>query len=218
MYVDKKLQSVQAVQTLSRLNRCNASVAKNDTFILDFFNTIDEIKKAFDPFYTSTTLSQPTDVNVLHDLKDALDRVGVYEWSEVKQFNQLFFDKAEADQLSPLIDTAANRFNLELELENEAKIDFKIKAKQFVKIYAQVACIISFNKMQWEMLHWFLKFLIPKLIVKDPTQEHLDQLLESIDLSTYGLERVKLNHAITLDANASELDPQNPNLRAYFSR
>lgn len=65
------------------------------------------------------------------------------------------------------------------------------------------------------MLHWFLKFLIPKLIVKDPTQEHLDQLLESIDLSTYGLERVKLNHAITLDANASELDPQNPNSRGF---
>ncbi|WP_434686233.1 type I restriction endonuclease subunit R [Pseudanabaena minima] len=215
MYVDKKLQSVQAVQTLSRLNRCNASVAKNDTFILDFFNTIDEIKKAFDPFYTSTTLSQPTDVNVLHDLKEALDGVGVYEWSEVQQFNQLFFNKAEADQLSPLIDTAAHRFDRELELENEAKIDFKIKAKQFVKIYAQVACITPFNNMQWEMLHWFLKFLIPKLIVKDPTQEHLDQLLESIDLSTYGLERVKLNHTITLDANASELDPQNPNPRGF---
>ena len=215
MYVDKKLQSVQAVQTLSRLNRCNASLAKTDTFILDFFNTIDEIKKAFDPFYTSTTLSQPTDVNVLHDLKEALDGVGVYEWSEVQQFNQLFFNKAEADRLSPLIDTAAHRFNLELELENEAKIDFKIKAKQFVKIYAQVACIIPFNNMQWEMLHWFLKFLIPKLIVKDPTQEHLDRLLESIDLSTYGLERAKLNHAITLDANASELDPQNPNLRGF---
>ena len=77
MYVDKLLQSVIAVQTLSRLNRCNSKMGKADTFVLDFCNTVEDIKQAFDPFYTSTSLSQPTDVNVLHDLKDALDDVGV---------------------------------------------------------------------------------------------------------------------------------------------
>ena len=215
MYVDKKLQSVQAVQTLSRLNRCNNAMGKIDTFVLDFVNTTKEIKKAFDDFYTSTSLSEATDVNVLHDLKESLDNVGVYEWIEVKQFNELFFNKAEADELSPIIDTAAARFNDELELENEAKIDFKIKAKQFVKIYAQVACIISFNNVQWEMLHWFLKFLIPKLQVKDLDSDRLDALLESIDLSTYGLERSKINQKITLDDSDTELKPQNPNPRGY---
>jgi type I restriction enzyme, R subunit len=215
MYVDKKLQSVLAVQTLSRLNRCNDKMGKQDTFVLDFYNTVSDIKIAFDPFYTATSLSEPTDVNVLHDLKEVLDDLGVYEWYEVEQFNELFFNKAEAEQLSPLIDTAASRFNAELGLEDEAKIDFKIKAKQFVKIYSQVACIIPYNNIQWEMLHWFLKFLIPKLAVKNPDQDQLDELLESVDLSTYGIERVKLNHTIELDASESEIDPQNSNLRGY---
>ncbi|MGF2040060.1 MAG: hypothetical protein RMZ43_032970 [Nostoc sp. CmiVER01] len=65
------------------------------------------------------------------------------------------------------------------------------------------------------MLHWFLKFLIPKLAVKNPDQDQLDELLESVDLSTYGIERVKLNHTIELDASESEIDPQNSNLRGY---
>jgi type I restriction enzyme, R subunit len=215
MYVDKKLQGVLAVQTLSRLNRCNDKMGKTDTFVLDFLNTVEDIKHAFDPFYTSTSLSQPTDVNVLHDLKEALDDVAVYEWHEVEQFNDRFFSNADADQLSPLIDTAAARFNEDLGLEEEAKIDFKIKAKQFVKIYGQVACIIPYNNIHWEKLYWFLKFLIPKLTVRDPEQDQLDELLNSVDLSTYGLERVQLNYAIALDDSESELDPQNPNPRGY---
>ncbi len=215
MYVDKKLQSVLAVQTLSRLNRCNNKMGKTDTFILDFYNTVEEIKTAFDPFYTATSLSQATDVNVLHDLKESLDEVGVYEWDEVEAFNDRFFKSAPADQLSPIIDVAANRFNTELELEEEAKIDFKIKAKQFVKVYGQMACIVPFNNIHWEKLHWFLKFLIPKLAVRDPEQDQLDELLNSVDLSTYGLERVRLNEAIALADSTSELDPQNPNPRGY---
>ena len=215
MYVDKKLQSVLAVQTVSRLNRCNEKLGKNDTFVLDFFNSAADMQAAFDPFYTATSLSEATDVNVLHDVKEALGDVGVYEWHEVEAFNVLFFNNAEADQLSPLIDTAAARFGHELELEDEAKIDFKIKAKQFVKIYGQVACIISYNNVQWEMLYWFLKFLIPKLQVKDPNQDQLDELLDSVDLSTYGLERVAINQKIDLEAGESRLEPQNPNPRGH---
>jgi type I restriction enzyme R subunit len=211
MYVDKKLQGVLAVQALSRLNRCNWKLGKADTFVLDFYNSIDDIKAAFDPFYTATTLSEATDVNVLHDLKDALDTVGIYEWLEVVDFNDKFFAGVDAEQLHPIIDTVVARFDSDL--DDEQRIDFKIKAKQFVKIYAQVAAIIPFNNLNWEMLHWFLKFLIPKLKVKDPDQDKLDELLNSIDLSTYGLERSKLNVQIGLDDSETELNPQNPNLR-----
>ena len=213
MYVDKKLQGVLAVQALSRLNRCNNKLAKNDTFVLDFFNSTDDIKSAFDNFYTSTSLSEATDVNVLHDLKEALDKFMVYEQSNIEKFNELFFGGAEAEFLHPIIDSVVQNFNEQL--DGEAKIDFKIKAKQFVKVYAQVACIIPFDNKEWEMLHWFLKFLIPKLKVQDESRREVDELLDSIDLSTYGLERVKLAHSIGLDASESELDPQNPNLRGY---
>ncbi len=185
-------------------------------FVLDFFNTVGDIKKAFDPFYTATSLSSATDVNVLHELKDALDEVGVYDWPEVEQFNTLYFSNVPAEQLSPIIDTCANRFETDLELEDEEKADYKIKAKQFVKIYAQIACIMLFENVEWEKLHWFLKFLIPKLKIKDKDKDALDELLDSVDLSTYGLERTKLKEQIGLDSSESELDPQNPNPRGAF--
>lgn len=215
MYVDKKLTSVLCVQTLSRLNRAAPKLGKKteDLFVLDFFNTTEEIRQSFDPFYTATTLSQATDINVLHDLKDQLDDVGVYEWYEVEDFVERYFNNEDAQQLSPIIDIAAARFNDELELENEDKADFKIKAKQFVKIYGQMASILPYEILVWEKLFWFLKFLIPKLKVQDPEAELLDELLESVDLSSYGLERVKLSHSIGLDANETQVDPQNPNPR-----
>ncbi len=217
MYVDKKLQFVLAVQALSRLNRSSPKLGKRteDLFILDFFNSVDDIKTAFDPFYTVTTLSEATDVNVLHELKDALDLVVVYEWDEVENFVSRFFANEDAQALSPIIDIAAERFNAGLELDDPAKIDFKIKAKQFVKIYGQMASIIPFEVLAWEKLFWFLKFLVPKLKIKDPNQDAIDELLDSVDLSSYGLERVKLKHEIVLDAADSQLDPQNPNPRGF---
>jgi type I restriction enzyme R subunit len=216
MYVDKKLASVSCVQALSRLNRSAPKLGKKteDLFLLDFFNSVDEIKTAFDPFYTSTTLSEATDVNVLHELKDPMDDVGVYEWYEVEDFIKRYFNNEDAQTLSPIIDTAANRFNFELELEDDDKVDFKIKAKQFVKIYGQMASIMPYEIPDWEKLFWFLKFLIPKLIVTDPDSEALDALLDSVDLSSYGLQRVKLNYGIGMDEAETELAPQNPNPRA----
>jgi type I restriction enzyme R subunit len=215
MYVDKKLQGVLAVQALSRLNRAANKLGKKteDLFVLDFFNSTEEIQDAFDPFYTATSLNKATDVNVLHEIKATLDETGVYEWAEVEDFVDKYFKKVDAQLLSPIIDLAADRFNSQLELEDSDKADFKIKAKQFVKIYGQMASILPYEVVNWEKLFWFLKFLIPKLIIIDPTSDALDELLNSVDLSTYGLERVKLNAGIGLDDAETELDPQNPNPR-----
>ena len=215
MYVDKKLQDVLAVQALSRLNRAAPKYGKKteDLFVLDFFNKTEDIKASFDPFYTSTTLSEATDINVLHELKDALDDLGVYESSEVDEFFEKYFKGVDASKLSPIIDTSAQRFNIELELEDEEKADYKIKAKQFVKIYGQMSSIMPYEIVAWEKLFWFLKFLIPKMIIKDKDQDKLDELLNSVDLSTYGLERVKLGVSIGLDESATQLDPQNANPR-----
>ncbi|MDD7914112.1 type I restriction endonuclease subunit R [Polaribacter haliotis] len=215
MYVDKKLQGVLAVQTLSRLNRAATKLGKKteDVFVLDFFNSSAEIKASFDPFYTATSLNEATDVNVLHELKEVLDDRGVYEWIEVEDFNIKFFNKEKAEVIGKIIERAAERFKHELELEDDEKADFKIKAKQFVKIYGQMASIIDFEVLNWEKLFWFLKFLIPKLPINDTEIDALDELLNSVDLSTYGLERVRLNEAIELDADETEVDPQNPNPR-----
>jgi type I restriction enzyme, R subunit len=220
MYVDKKLQGVMAVQALSRLNRSADKLGKKteDLFILDFFNTTEQIKKSFDPFYTATSLSKATDVNVLHELKSSLNDVGVYEWTEVVDFTNKYFQGLDAGEyLSPIMQVAEERFNSGLDLDDKQKADFKIKAKQFVKIYGQMASIMPYEVLKWEQLFWFLKFLIPKLIIKDKDADKLDELLNSVDLSTYALERVKLNTKIGLDSSESELEPQNSNPRGAYN-
>lgn len=213
MYVDKKLDGVLAVQALSRLNRAAPKYSKKteDLFVLDFFNKIEDIKASFDPFYTSTSLKEETDINVLHELKAVLDDSGIYERSEVDEFFDSYFKGEEAGKLLAMIDVVADRFNSEL--EDDDKADYKIKAKQFVKIYAQMASIMPYEIVEWEKLFWFLKFLVPKMIVKDKDKDILDELLNAVDLSTYGLERVRLGAKIELDPIEAQLDPQNPNPR-----
>ena len=137
----------------------------------------------------------------------------MYEQYEVEEFVKRYFDNEDAQILSALIDVAAARFEHELALEHEDKVRFKVKAKQFVKIYSQMASIMPFEVPEWEKLFWFLKFLIPKLQVQDPEADSIDELLEAVDLSSYGLERNQLGHRIELDDAETELDPQNPNPR-----
>ncbi|MGP5221602.1 type I restriction endonuclease subunit R [Psychrobacter celer] len=213
MYVDKKLKGVQAVQTLSRLNRSAPKYGKKteDLFVLDFYNTTSDIKAAFDRYYTATTLSEATDINVLHEIKDNLDSKGVYEAHEVIEYADLFFGNEPMEVLEPKIDVFADRFNDTLNLADETKIEFKMQAKQFVKLYGRIAAIIPFNMVDWERLYWVLKPLIPKLNVQTTEDKALDELLESVNLNTYAIERTALGQKITLTDDAGELTPSNSN-------
>ena len=212
MYIDKPLDGVLAVQALSRLNRSAPELGKlsEDLFILDFYNTKEGIKEAFDPFYTATTLSEATDVNILHQLKTTLLSFGVFDMDEVNAFIELYVHGAPADEFAPIIDRAANRFNNEIEWPENGKADFKMKCKQFVKIYSRVAAIMDYEVIDWEKLFWFLRLLIPQLIVTGPGMEDIKDLLDSVDLNTYGLRRTALNETIVLDAGESTIDPLKP--------
>jgi type I restriction enzyme R subunit len=209
MYIDKPLDGVLAVQALSRLNRSAPELGKlsEDLFILDFYNTKEGIKDAFDPFYTATTLSEATDVNILHQLKTTLLSFGVFDMDEVNTFIELYVHGAPADEFAPIIDRAAFRFNTEIEWPENGKADFKMKCKQFVKIYSRVAAIMDYEVVDWEKLFWFLRLLIPQLIVTGPGMEDIKDLLDSVDLNTYGLRRTALNETIVLDPGESTIDP-----------
>ena len=114
--------------------------------MLDFYNKIDDIKEAFDPFYTTTTLSGPTDLNVLSQLKTTLLGMGVFTMEdEVDPFMERFIRGAESAELAPFIDVAANRFNVEIEWPDNGKADFKMKCKQFVRVYSRVAAIMPYR-------------------------------------------------------------------------
>ena len=214
MYVDKPLDGVLAVQALSRLNRSAPDLGKlsEDLFVLDFYNTQEGIKEAFDPFYTATTLSEATDINILHELKNTLLSFEVFDMEEVDEFIELYIHGASADQWAPIIDTAADRFNFEIEWPENGKADFKMKCKQFVKIYSRVAAIMPFEMKDWEKMFWFLRYLIPSLVVTNPEKDGLKDLLDSVDLNTYGLRRTALNETITLDAGETTIDPLKPKM------
>lgn len=211
MYIDKPLDGVLAVQALSRLNRSAPELNKlsEDLFIMDFYNTTDGIKEAFDPFYTETTLAGPTDVNVLHQLKSTLLQIGVFDMDEVYEFAALYIQGAEADQWAPILDAAVERFDKEIDWAENGKADFKMKCKQFVRVYSRVAAIIDYEVLDWEKLFWYLRYLIPDLHV-DSTGEEIKDLLDNIDLNTYGLRRTALNETIGLDAGEATIDPNKP--------
>ena len=212
MYIDKPLDGVLAVQALSRLNRAAPDLHKlsEDLFILDFYNTKEGIKEAFDPFYTATTLSEATDVNILHQLKNTLLSFDVFDMDEVIAFMDLYIHGAEADKWAPILDACAERFNKGIEWEENGKADFKMKCKQFVRVYSRVAAIMEFEMLDWEKLFWFLRYLIPSLHIDKPSETDLKDLLDSVDLNTYGLRRTALNETITLDDGETVVIPNKP--------
>ena len=193
MYVDKKLRDVQAVQTLSRLNRAYKPW-KKDTFVLDFYNSAEEIKEAFDPYFTSTILSEETSPNKLNDLLDALEKFEVYNEEVVKDFFEKYSDNADRTILDPIIDSAAHIFKFDLNIDKQ--IDFKIKVKSFLRTYSYLAKLLDFNNLYWEQLWWYLKYLLPKLTIEE--NEDLAQgIIESIDMDSYrpakqGTEKISL--------------------------
>jgi type I restriction enzyme, R subunit len=193
MYVDKKLRDVQAVQTLSRLNRA-LKPYKKDTFVLDFYNTTEEIKLAFEPYYTSTILSEETSPNKLNDLLDALEKFEIYNEEVVKDFFEKYSGNADRNILDPIIDSAAHIFKYDL--NKDQQIDFKIKVKSFLRTYSYLAKLLDFGNLYWEQLWWYLKYLLPKLSI-DSEGDLAAGIIEAIDMESYrpakqGTDKIKL--------------------------
>ena len=146
MYVDKILSGIKAVQTLSRLNRAHPK--KHDVFVLDFMNEADTIQEAFADYYRTTILSEETDPNKLHDLKAALDNDQVYADAEIDRFVTLYLDGADRDQLDPILDACVAVYRKQL--DEDRQVDFKGKAKAFVRVYGFLASILPYTNAEWE--------------------------------------------------------------------
>jgi type I restriction enzyme R subunit len=201
MYVDKQLSGIKAVQTLSRLNRAHPK--KHDTFVLDFSNDPDIIKKSFEDYYRTTLLSAETDPNKLHDLKAALDGYQVYDNATVDELVRRFVARAPRDQLDPLLDKCVD--NYIDQLDEDGQVDFKGKAKAFSRAYGFLASILPYTNAEWEKLSIFLNFLVPKLPA--PKEEDLSKgILESIDMDSYRSE-VKQTASIALADQNAEIEP-----------
>ena len=201
MYVDKPLSGIKAVQTLSRLNRAHPQ--KHDTFVLDFFNDSETIRKSFEPYYRTTVLSDETDPNKLHDLKADLDGYQVYAQAHIDDLVRLYLDGADRERLDPILDACAAVYNADL--GEDGQVDFKGKAKAFVRTYGFLASILPYSNAEWEKLSIFLNFLIPKLPA--PREEDLSRgILEAIDMDSYRVE-AQTSLAIGLADQDGEVGP-----------
>ena len=201
MYVDKPLSGVRAVQTLSRLNR--ACPGKHDVAVLDFANDEDAIKAAFEPYYRTTILSGETDPDRLHDLQSALDARQVYDPSSVDEFVELYLGDAGRGRLDPILDAAVDVYVNDL--DEDGQVEFKGKAKAFLRTYDFLSSILPYPYAPWEKRSIFLHFLVPRLPA--PREEDLSRgVLEAIDMDSYRVEKQAVR-AIRMSEEEDEVDP-----------
>lgn len=201
MYVDKKLSGVSAVQTLSRLNR--TMYGKEETFVLDFVNETDDIKEAFQPYYTTTVLSEATNPNILHDLERDVKAFKFFTDLEVNGFVEEYFNGATPDVLNNVIDAIVERIANENLTEEELET-FKSVVADYLRKYAFISQIVTFEDPRLEKLYVFLKFLLRKLPKRQNPLPY--EVLEAIDMETYKVQK-KSETNIILENQDGEIDP-----------
>lgn len=197
MYVDKRLSGIQAVQTLSRLNRTHPG--KEDTFVLDFVNEPKEIQAAFQPFYERTLLGERAEANQLYEIQAKLDGYQVYYQTEVEEFCKVFYQSKQNQtasdhaKMNACIDPAVTRFN---ELDEDVREEFRKTLVAYRNLYAFLAQIIPFQDSDLEKLYTYIRFLLRKLPRRSggPTY-HFD---DEVSLKYYRLQKIS-EGSIVLD-------------------
>jgi len=190
MYVDKRIDGVKAVQTLSRLNR--TCPGKEDTFVLDFVNKREDILAAFQPYYEQTLLEETTDPNKLYDLKVKLESFRVIQAADINAFCDVFFknkelhNQREHAQLNAFIDVAVERFKA---IENEEhQDDFQNTLGVFVRLYAFLAQIMPFQDIELEKFYAYGRYLLKKL--PPPSGGGRYKLGDEVSLEYYRLQKI----------------------------
>ena len=189
MYVDKKLTGLHAVQTHSRLNR--TCPGKEDTFILDFRNTPEEIYKAFKPYYEDTPTEPLTDAQHLYRLHNQIDESGLIFEEEIKAFCAVYFKPRRKEtvhdhaKMNGILDQAVERFKERPEEEQEAT---KTLFVNFRNMYGFLSQVIPYQDSDLEKLYTYLRFLLTKLPKRDSeTGVHVE---DEIELQYYRLQKI----------------------------
>lgn len=200
MYVDKPLRDLQAVQTLSRLNR--TMPGKYETSVLDFVNTSDDIEHAFQPYYKTTLLSKETNPNKLNDLLDTIESYDIYYPNEIDDFVRKYWTKAPRTELDPILDTMKERF---MALSDDEKVKCKSAMKAYIRTYEFLSTIMPESSLEWEKKEEVLVLLVrklPSLGMDDLTKG----LLDAVDFDRYHQEKIDERN-IMLENTDTEIDP-----------
>ena len=200
MYVDKRLDGLQCVQTLSRLNR--VATGKTDTLVLDFVNEPDQVQEAFQQYYQTTTLAAETDPNRLYDLQRQLEGFDLYDAGTIDQFCRIFYESSQPDELlQGLLDGVVERWSA---LETDDREAFRSTLQSYIRLYGYISQLITFNDVALEKLYIFGRSLNKKL----PKREHpdLQDVLESVDLDSFRVQKTHDRLQLPLEATDSEVE------------
>jgi type I restriction enzyme R subunit len=199
MYVDKRLQDLAAVQTLSRLNRTTSG--KDDTFVLDFVNEADEIKAAFKPYFETAEIDEPTDPNMIYRLHSDLVAFQYFWAQEVEAFASAFYDPKRKPQdqgkLYAATDPAVGRFSEEPDEDQQEA--FRKTLTQFLRLYAAITQMVRIEDTDLEKLYTFGRLLRARL----PKREGGGALAIDGDV---GLEYYRLKKTSEGDASLTQGD------------
>ncbi|MEP9391539.1 type I restriction endonuclease [Gordonia sp. VNK1] len=195
MYVDKKLAGVQAVQTLSRLNR--TAPGKDQTFIIDFANSADDMVDAFEPFFKTTTLADVTDPNIVHATMAKLDAAGIYRWSDVEGLAKDFVDNNGNSALSKWVMPAQHVFRDRERNAHDrgdtAALDeltmFRKDVGTFIRQYDFLSQLFNYEDVALEQLSIYLRHLAPVI--------RPENLQRAVDLSEVDFDYLKHTRQVT---------------------
>ena len=159
MYIDRKLAGLQAVQTLSRLNRMKAG--KENTYILDFQNTMEDIQTAFRPFYEATSLEAMSDPNQVYELEGRLFKFGYLDRGEIDRFAETFYSGtlsgSDRARLEGLVRETVQRF--EADEDEGRQEEFRQLLKSYMRFYGFVAQVIRLEDTSLEKLYSYAAWL-----------------------------------------------------------
>jgi len=201
MYVDKKLGGVNAVQTLSRLNR-TLPPDKTGTMVLDFANEAETIRKAFEDYFETTILSEATDPNLLYEKEQQLHEFGVYTAEDIAAFARIYFDPgATQDRLHSSLNAVKVRV---MELDIVERATFRNSLTDFVRLYAFLSQVLPFQDTSLEKLYVFARCL-RRLVHMDGPQLPRE-VQQNIDIDSYRIQQTSKGK-IQLEGSNGRLHP-----------
>ena len=207
MFVDKRLAGIQAVQTLSRLNRIHPF--KEDTFVLDFVNDREEIREAFKTYYEGAEMGEEVDPARMYAIKGELDASGIYLDEEVERFSGVYFKPTRRQSaldhrtMNAALDPAVSRFTVRQNDDEKEAENWRGKVQAFLNLYGFLSQVIPYQDSDLERLYVFLRHLAAKLPRhKSPAYQFDDE----VRLKYYRLQKISEGSISLQDGEARRLD------------
>ena len=208
MYVDKRLAGIQAVQTLSRLNRIHP--LKEDTFVLDFVNDREEIRAAFKTYYEGAEIGDEVEPTRLYAIKGELDAAGIYLDEEIARFCDVYFKPKQKQSpldhqaMNAALDPAVSRFRARAEENPDEAELWRGKLQAFQNLYGFLSQVIPYQDSDLERLYVFVRHLMTKLPRRASGAAY--EFDDEVKLEYYRLQKISEGSIALKEGEARKLD------------